>query len=63
MLIIDDVEYDEDSLSDHTKMMCDRMNSLKVDAQEHQMLLDELQALINIYQNSIKEAVEVSTES
>jgi len=63
MLIIDDVEYEEDGLSEHTKIMCERMNSLKIDAQEHQMLLEEIQALIDIYETSIKKAVEEVTES
>lgn len=60
MLVIDEVEYDEEALPEHAKYMLARLNELTTQGVEQELMLQEINALIPIYQNSIKEAVEAA---
>ena len=57
MISIDDVEYTEDDLSEIAQIHVKRVNSLRNEASELQMLLDEKKVLISAYANAISESV------
>mgnify|MGYP000433289225 CR=1 FL=1 len=57
MINIDDVEYTEDDLSEIAQMHVKRVNALRNEAGELQMLLDEKKVLISAYANAIRESV------
>jgi len=57
MINIDDVEYTEDDLSEIAQMHVKRVNVLRNEAGELQMLLEEKNVLISAYANAIRESV------
>ena len=57
MISIDDVEYTEDDLSEIAQVDVKRVNALRNEASELQMLLDEKKVLISAYANAISESV------
>ena len=57
MINIDDVEYTEDDLSEVAQIHVKRVNALRNEAGELQMLLDEKNVLISAYANAIRESV------
>ena len=57
MISIDDVEYTEDDLSEIAQMHVKRVNALRNEAGELQMLLEEKNVLIGAYANAIKESM------
>ena len=57
MITIDEVEYTEDDLSEIAQMHVKRVNALRSEAGELQMLLEEKNVLISAYANAIKESM------
>mgnify|MGYP003118508178 FL=1 len=63
MINIDDVEYTEDDLSEVAQVHVKRVNALRNEAGELQMLLDEKNVLISAYANAIRESVKPAEEA
>ena len=67
MITIDDVRYTEDDLSEIAQTQVKRINAIRSEASELQMLLDEKEVLISAYANaiskSVKEVEEVEAEA
>lgn len=57
MITIDEVTYTEDDLSEIAQIHVKRVNALRNEASELQMLLDEKKVLISAYANAISESV------
>ena len=57
MITIDDVEYKEDDLSEISKIHVKRINDLRTEVVNLQMMLEEKNVLISAYANAIKESV------
>ena len=57
MITIDEVTYTEDDLSEIAQMHVKRVNALRSEAGELQMLLEEKNVLISAYANAIKESM------
>jgi len=62
MITIDDVRYTEDDLSEIAQTQVKRINAIRSEASELQMLLDEKEVLISAYANAIKASVDVVEE-
>ena len=62
MLTIGDKEYQLEDLNDETRMRLGRVEQLRAELTSTQLRSSELEVLINIYSNTIKESVE-STDS
>ena len=58
MITIDDIEYKEDDLSDISKVHVERINELRKELGQLQMMLDEKNVLISAYANAIKESLQ-----
>ena len=58
MITIDDIEYKEDDLSDISKIHVERINELRKESAQIQMMLDEKNVLISAYANAIKQSVQ-----
>jgi len=58
MITIDDVEYKEDDLSDISKFHVERINELRKESAQIQMMLNEKNVLISAYANAIKQSVQ-----
>ena len=58
MINIDDIEYKEDDLSDISKIHVERINELRKESAQIQMMLDEKNVLISAYANAIKQSVQ-----
>ena len=58
MITIDDIEYKEDDLSDISKVHVERINELRKESAQIQMMLDEKNVLISAYANAIKQSVQ-----
>jgi len=57
MITIDEVTYTEDDLSEIAQVHVKRVNALRGEAGELQMLLEEKNVLIGAYANAIKESM------
>jgi len=57
MITINDVTYTEDDLSDISKIHVKRINELREESAQIQMMLDEKNVLISAYANAIRESV------
>lgn len=57
MITIDDVEYKEDDLSDISKIHVERINELRQESTQIQIMLNEKKLLISAYANAIKQSV------
>ena len=62
MLTIGEKEYQLEDLNDETRMRLGRVEQLRAELTSAQLRASELEVLINIYSNTIKESVE-SAES
>ena len=58
MITIDNIEYKEDDLSDISKVHVERINELRKESAQIQMMLDEKNVLISAYANAIKQSVQ-----
>ena len=58
MITIDNIEYKEDDLSDISKIHVERINELRKELGQLQMMLDEKNVLISAYANAIKESLQ-----
>ena len=63
MITIDDVEYKEDDLNDVSKIHVKRINDLRTEVVNLQMMLEEKNVLISAYANAIKESVKEVEET
>ena len=63
MITIDDVEYKEDDLSEISKIHVKRINDLRTEVVNLQMMLEEKNVLISAYANAIKESVKEVEET
>lgn len=64
MITIDDVTYTEDDLSEVAQIHVKRVNALRNEACELQMLMEEKNVLISAYANAIRESLkEVEEET
>ncbi len=63
MITIDDVEYKEDDLSEISKIHVKRINELRTEVVNLQMMLEEKNVLISAYANAIKESVKEVEET
>jgi hypothetical protein len=63
MITIDDVEYTEDDLSEVAQVHVRRVNVLREEADQLQMLLQEKNVLISTYANAIRESVQPVEEA
>ena len=63
MITIDDVEYKEDDLSEISKIHVKRINDLRTEVVNLQMMLEEKNVLISAYANAIKESVKEVKET
>ena len=63
MITIDDVEYKEDDLSEISKIHVKRINDLRTEVVNLQMILEEKNVLISAYANAIKESVKEVEET
>ena len=63
MINIDDVEYTEDDLSEVAQVHVRRVNGLREEADQLQMLLQEKNVLISTYANAIRESVKPVEEA
>jgi|TARA_R110001599_G_C11893360_1_gene625395 hypothetical protein len=63
MINIDDVEYTEDDLSEVAQVHVRRVNVLREEADQLQMLLQEKNVLISTYANAIRESVQPVEEA
>lgn len=64
MITIDDVTYAEDDLSEVAQIHVKRVNALRNEACELQMLMEEKNVLISAYANAIRESLkEVEEET
>ena len=57
MITIDDIEYKEDDLSDISKVHVERINELRQESTQIQIMLNEKKLLISAYANAIKQSV------
>jgi len=57
MITIDDVTYTEDDLSEVAQIHVKRVNALRNEAAELQMLLEEKNVLISAYANAIRQSL------
>ena len=62
MITIDDVTYTEDDLSEVAQMHVKRVNDLREESSQLQMMVEEKNVLISSYANAIKASVEVVEE-
>ena len=60
MITIDDVRYTEDDLSEIAQTQVKRINAIRSEASELQMLLDEKEVLISAYANAISKSAKRS---
>ena len=60
MITIDDVRYTEDDLSEISQTQVKRINAIRSEASELQMLLDEKEVLISAYANAISKSAKRS---
>ncbi len=58
MITIDDVTYTEDDLSEISQIHVARINQLRKENSELQMMLEEKNVLISAYANAIRESVQ-----
>ena len=58
MITIDDVTYTEDDLSEISQIHVARINQLKKENSELQMMVEEKNVLISAYANAIRESVQ-----
>tara|TARA_B100001248_G_scaffold221020_1_gene177069 strand:+ start:232 stop:444 length:213 start_codon:yes stop_codon:yes gene_type:complete len=63
MITIDDIEYKEDDLSEISKIHVKRINDLRTEVVNLQMMLEEKNVLISAYANAIKESVKEVEET
>ena len=63
MITIDNVEYKEDDLSEISKIHVKRINDLKTEVVNLQMMLEEKNVLISAYANAIKDSVKEVEET
>ena len=63
MITIDNVEYKEDDLSEISKIHVKRINDLRTEVVNLQMMLEEKNVLISAYANAIKESVKEVEET
>ena len=63
MINIDDVKYTEDDLSEVAQVHVRRVNVLREEADQLQMLLQEKNVLISTYANAIRESVQPVEEA
>ena len=57
MITIDDVTYTEDDLSEVAQMHVKRVNDLREESSQLQMMLEEKNVLISAYANAIRESL------
>ena len=57
MISIDDVTYTEDDLSEIDQLHVKRINDLREESAQLQMMLQEKNVLISAYANAIRESV------
>ena len=57
MLTIDDKSYTEDDLTPETKMRLSRVQTLQAELESMKLRASEVEALINIYTNTIRETL------
>jgi len=58
MITIDDVTYTEDDLSEISQIHVARINQLRKENSELQMMVEEKNVLISAYANAIRESVQ-----
>ena len=58
MITINDVTYTEDDLSDISIIHVKRINELREESAQIQMMLEEKNVLISAYANAIRESVQ-----
>ena len=58
MITIDDIEYKENDLSAISKVHVERINELRKESAQIQMMLNEKNVLISAYANAIKQSVQ-----
>lgn len=63
MITIDDVEYKEDDLNPTAQIHVKRINDLRTEVVNLQMMLEEKNVLISAYANAIKESVKEVEET
>ncbi len=57
MITIDDVTYTEDDLSEVAQMHVKRVNDLREESSQLQMMVEEKNVLISAYANAIRESL------
>jgi len=62
MITIDDVTYTENDLSELAQWHVKRVNDLREESSQLQMMVEEKNVLISAYANAIKASVEVVEE-
>jgi hypothetical protein len=60
---IDDIEFTENDLSDISKIHVKRINDLRTEVVNLQMMLEEKNVLISAYANAIKQSVKEVEET
>ena len=63
MITIDDVTYTEDDLSEGAQMHVKRVNDLREESSQLQMMLEEKNVLISAYANAIRESLKEVEEA
>ena len=63
MTTIDDVTYTEDDLSEVAQMHVKRVNDLREESSQLQMMLEEKNVLISAYANAIRESLKEVEEA
>jgi len=63
MITIDDVTYTEDDLSEVAQMHVKRVNDLREESSQLQMMLEEKNVLISAYANAIRESLKEVEEA
>ena len=63
MITIDDIKYTDDDLSEISKVHVKRINDLREESAQLQMMLEEKNVLISAYANAIRESVKPVEEA
>lgn len=63
MITIDDVTYTEDDLSEVAQMHVKRVNDLREESSQLQMMVEEKNVLISAYANAIRESLKEVEEA